>query len=163
MDKCTRSIQICLHNTYTPNTRKYSLHCYIVPQDIPSLPILFRVCIKYQLAPLDLFVRFLSSLGLSIQFWASSTPRLSEQNKGALYNKMKMLGLQKNVGKPKTKLVEGKTTMGEQFFFTMFLGTIGAKSTSPNPQILNLYFLSTLQHKTGFPAMENEGNCKQMR
>ena len=27
------------HNTYTPNTRKYSLLCYTTPQAIPSLPV----------------------------------------------------------------------------------------------------------------------------
>ena len=56
------------HNTYTPNTSKYSLHCCKVPQDIPSLPVLFRVRIEYFPAPLNLSVRFLSSLGLLANF-----------------------------------------------------------------------------------------------
>ena len=64
-----------LNNTYTPNTRKCSLLCYTVPHAIPSLLVLFRVCIEYLLAPLDLSMRFLSSLGFSIQFLTFSTPK----------------------------------------------------------------------------------------
>ena len=42
-DTSTRSIWHDIHNTYTPNTRKHPLLCSIVPQAIPSLPVLFRV------------------------------------------------------------------------------------------------------------------------
>ena len=31
-------------NIYPPNTRKHPLLCYTVPQAMPSLPVLFRVC-----------------------------------------------------------------------------------------------------------------------
>ena len=33
-----------LLKNYTPNTRKHSLLCYTVPQAMPSLPVLFKVC-----------------------------------------------------------------------------------------------------------------------
>ena len=35
-----------LNNTYTPNTRKYSLLYYRVPQAIPSLLVFAQVCIE---------------------------------------------------------------------------------------------------------------------
>jgi hypothetical protein len=34
------------HNAYTPDSRKYSLHYYTVPQAIPSNSVLFKVCIE---------------------------------------------------------------------------------------------------------------------
>ena len=49
-DTSTRSIWPGIHNTYTPNTRKHPLLCYTVPWDMPSLSMLFRVCITCLLA-----------------------------------------------------------------------------------------------------------------
>ena len=74
-DTSTISIQPGIHNIYTPNTRKQPLLCSIVPRAIPSLPVLFRVCIEYSPATLIFLVRFLSELGLSSPFDVSSTPK----------------------------------------------------------------------------------------
>ena len=45
-DTSTISIYPGIHNTNTPNIGKHPLLYYIVPQAIPSLPVLFRLCIE---------------------------------------------------------------------------------------------------------------------
>ena len=50
-----------LHTQHKENPLLY----YTVPQVIPSIPVLFKVCKEENPAPLDLAVRFLSTLGLS--------------------------------------------------------------------------------------------------
>ena len=45
-DTSTRSIWPGIHNTYTTTTRKHPLLCYTVPWAMPSLLVLFRVCIE---------------------------------------------------------------------------------------------------------------------
>ena len=54
-----------LLNIYTPITRKHPLLYYTVPQAMPSIPVLFRVCKEENTTPMDMSVRFLSPLGLS--------------------------------------------------------------------------------------------------
>ena len=43
-DTSIRSICLGIHNTCTPNTRKHPLLCYTVPQYMPFLLVLFRLC-----------------------------------------------------------------------------------------------------------------------
>ena len=58
-------------------------------------------------------------------------------------------------GKPKMKMVDGELTLGDEIRFQkMFMGLTGAEMTSINPQIMNLFFPSTVQHKNGFLTME---------
>ena len=62
-----------------PNTRKYSLHCYTVPlgHTFPSSAL--PGVQKGFISPLDLSMRFLSSLGLSTNY--GHLPLLSLQTK----------------------------------------------------------------------------------
>ena len=51
---------------------------------------------------------FLSSLGLSIQFGASSTPNSSHQNNDSQNNNTQVLGMKKNILATKNEMVDGK-------------------------------------------------------
>ena len=67
------------------------------PQAIPSLLVFFRVRRKDFSTLLGPFVRFLSSLGLSSQFWASSTPNQFKPTKGFIEQQHTSAGYEQNV------------------------------------------------------------------
>ena len=89
-DTSTRSIWLGIHNTYTPNTRKYPLLCSTVPWAMHSFPVLFRVCIGYLLATLIFLWVF--TMHYVYQGHSSSLPLLShsyssDPNQGSHHNK----------------------------------------------------------------------------
>ena len=112
MDTSKRSIQPGLHNNYTPNTRKYPIHCYIVPQAIPSILVFSKVCIEEYPTPFDPSMKFLSSLGLSSQFWASSTPKSFIPKHGCTQQQAQVLGLRKASWQTKNGIVNGEINHG---------------------------------------------------
>ena len=57
-------------------------------------------------------MRFLSSLGLSRQFGASSTSNSSHQNNDSQNNNTQVIGTKKNVLATKNEMVDGKINPG---------------------------------------------------
>ena len=55
-------------------------------------------------------------------------------------------------------MVDGESTLGDQVRFQkMLMGLTKETTASINPQIVNLFFPSTVQHKNGFLDMKKRG------